>query len=238
LEDCLGDQFLKKAVTQRRLVLDIHGIGPKPNHVEPNEAHYWCEDLRVFDRILDTIPDVSASSGMPIEITFDDGNASDYTCALPALIKRGLVASFFVCAGRIGQAGYLDKKAMTEIVAAGMMIGSHGWSHIDWRNADRQTLTKETEDAKRTIEDTIGMRVDSVAIPFGSYDRRVIDSLKSFSTVYTSDGGLAPPLSRFVPRVSYNNDWSETTLSELASQRERRLTALKRSVVSAIKRMR
>jgi peptidoglycan/xylan/chitin deacetylase (PgdA/CDA1 family) len=225
-------------VTQRRLVLDIHGIGPKPSHVEPNEAYYWCEDLRVFDRILDAIPDVSARSGTPIEITFDDGNASDFTFAFPALLKRGLVASFFVCAGRIGQAGYLDKRAMTEIVAAGMRIGSHGWSHIDWRNADRQTLTKETEDAKRSIEDTIGMRVDSAAIPFGSYDRRVINSLKIFSTVYTNDGGLAPSLSRFVSRVSYNNDWSETTLSELASHRERRLTGLKRSVLSTIKRMR
>ncbi|MGB9116413.1 polysaccharide deacetylase family protein [Bradyrhizobium sp.] len=229
---------MKKAVTQRRLVLDIHGLGPKPKYVEPDEAYYWCEDLHVFDRILDAIPDVSARSGTPIEITFDDGNASDFTCALPALIKRGLVASFFVCAGRIGRTGYLDKKAMKEIVAAGMIIGSHGWSHIDWRNADRQTLTKETEDAKRTIEDTIGMRVDSVAIPFGSYNRRVIDSLNAFSTVYTSDGGLAPPLSRFVPRVSYNNDWSETSLSDLASQRGRRLATLKRSLVSTIKRMR
>ena len=223
---------------QRRLVLDIHGIGPKPSHVEPDEAYYWCEDLRVFDRILDSIPDVSERSGTPIEITFDDGNASDYSCALPALLRRGLVASFFVCAGRIGRVGYLDKKAMTEIVAAGMTIGSHGWSHIDWRTADRQTLSKETGDAKRTIEDTIGTRVDSVAIPFGSYDRRVIDNLKIFSSVYTSDGGMAPPLTRFVPRVSYNKDWSENTLNELASRKEGLLTSLKRSVVSTIKRMR
>jgi peptidoglycan/xylan/chitin deacetylase (PgdA/CDA1 family) len=229
---------LKKAAARQRLVLNIHGIGPQPNHVQPDEAHYWCEDLRVFDRILDMIPDVSARSGTPIEITFDDGNASDFTYALPALTRRGMVASFFVCAGRIGQASYLDKKAMTEMVAAGMMIGSHGWNHIDWRNADRQTLAKETGDAKRTIEDTIGKRVDSVAIPFGSYDRRVIDSLKIFSTVYTSDGGLAPPLSRFVPRVSYNKDWTEPKLSELASRREGLLVALKRSVTSKVKRMR
>ena len=229
---------LKKTATQRRLVLEIHAIGPRPSYIRPDEAYYWCEDLCLFDRILDAIPDVSARSGTPIEITFDDGNASDFIFALPALVKRGLVASFFVCAGRIGQAGYLDKKAMTEIVAAGMMIGSHGWSHIDWRNADRQTLTKETEEAKHTIEDTIGKQIDSVAIPFGSYDRRVIDSLKMFSKVYTSDGGLAPPRSRFIPRVSYNNDWSETTLSELASQRARGLAAFRRSALSTIKRTR
>jgi peptidoglycan/xylan/chitin deacetylase (PgdA/CDA1 family) len=229
---------LKKAAAHQRLVLNIHGIGPKPSHVQPDEAHYWCEDLRVFDRILDMIPDVSARFGTPIEITFDDGNVSDFTFALPALTRRGMVASFFVCAGRIGHASYLDKKAMTEMVAAGMLIGSHGWNHIDWRNADRQTLTRETEDAKRTIEDTIGKQVDSVAIPFGSYDRRVINSLKIFPVVYTSDGGMAPSRSRFVPRVSYNKDWNDTKLSELASQRERLFATFKRSVASTIKRMR
>jgi hypothetical protein len=90
-----------------------------------------------LDRILDAIPEVSTGSGTPIEITFDDGNASDLTYRQPALTKRGLVASFSVCAGRTG---YLDKKAVNEIVAAGMMIGGHGLSHIDWRNADRQTF--------------------------------------------------------------------------------------------------
>jgi peptidoglycan/xylan/chitin deacetylase (PgdA/CDA1 family) len=140
-------------------VLNLHGIGPKASYVEPNEAYYWCEDLRVLDRILDAIPEVSTRSGTPIEITFDDGNASDLTYGLLALTKRGLVASFSVCPGRTG---YLEKKAMNEIVAAGMMIGSHGWSHIDWRNADRQTFAKETKDAKRTIEDTIGIGINSV----------------------------------------------------------------------------
>ena len=113
---------------QQRLVLDIHGLGPKPSHVEPDETYYWCEDISIFERILDAVPEVSTRSGTPIQITFDDGNASDFAYALPALVKRGLRASFFVCAGRIGRLGYLDKGAMAEIVAAGMIIGSHGWS--------------------------------------------------------------------------------------------------------------
>lgn len=227
-----------KATTQQRLVLDFHGLGPKPHHVGPEEAYYWCEDLRFFDRILDAIPEVSTRWGTPIEITFDDGNASDFVYGFPALIKRGLSASFFVCAGRIGQPTYLDKVAISEIITAGMVIGSHGWSHIDWRKADKQTLTREVDDAKRTIEDLIGRQVDAVAIPFGSYDRRVLKSLSAFSTVYTSDSCLAPLKSRLVPRVSYDKDWNETSLSELASQREGWLATIKRSAKLAIKRNR
>lgn len=227
-----------KTATQQRLVLDFHGLGPKPNHVGPEEAYYWCEDIRFFDRILDAIPEVSTRSGTPIEITFDDGNASDFAYGLPTLIKRGLPASFFVCAGRIGQPNYLDRSAMSEIVAAGMTIGSHGWSHIDWRKADRKTLTREVDDAKRAIEDVIGRQVDAVAIPFGSYDRRVLKSLDTFSTVYTSDSCLAPLQSRLVPRVSYDKDWGETSLSEFASHRDGWLATIKQSAKLAIKRNR
>ena len=127
---------------------------------------------------------------------------------------------------------------MAEMVAAGMTIGSHGWSHIDWRSADQQTLVKEVDEAKQTIEDAIGSQVDAVAIPFGSYDRRVIKALAAFAKVYTSDGGFAPSRSRFIPRASYNRGWTETTLSELASRPKSSMAAIKRSVVSAIKRIR
>lgn len=57
--------------------------------------------------ILDWLPRVSADMRILIELTFDDGNASDLTIAAPALQARGLAASFFVCASRIGQAGDL-----------------------------------------------------------------------------------------------------------------------------------
>ena len=39
---------------------------------------------------------------------FDDGNASDVELALPALRERGLKATFFVVAGRLGTPGFLD----------------------------------------------------------------------------------------------------------------------------------
>ena len=43
-----------------------------------------------------------------MRISFDDGNASDLEIGLPALLERGLTATFFVLAGRLGRPGSLD----------------------------------------------------------------------------------------------------------------------------------
>ena len=130
-------------VAAQRLVLDVHGIGAMPSWVEPDEARYWCDAASTFEAILDAIPDATAASGVPIELTFDDGNLSDATIATPALVKRNLKGAFFVCAGRIGETGYLDRSAMMDMLDAGMTIGSHGWSHVDWRRVDDETLEQE-----------------------------------------------------------------------------------------------
>lgn len=223
---------------RRRLVLDIHGIGHQPAWVEVDEDEYWCDRPQTFEGLLDRIPEVQAACGTRIELTFDDGNASDATVALPALVRRGLPASFFVCAGRINKPGYLDRAALRDLLAAGMQIGSHGWSHVDWRRVDDATLEIEVDGARREIEDAIGQGVRAVAIPFGSYDRRVLRRLGSFSTLYTSDGGFAREGSRMVPRTSYRKDWTDTTLAELAGARESLPARARRAVVLAIKRMR
>lgn len=88
-----------------RLILHFHGVGPVPDGIGSEERNYWCEEDR-FKSILDSV--CTLSTEIPIEITFDDGNISDAVVALPALVDRGLTASFFVCAGRIGESVYPD----------------------------------------------------------------------------------------------------------------------------------
>jgi peptidoglycan/xylan/chitin deacetylase (PgdA/CDA1 family) len=226
------------AAAGERLVLDIHGIGPKPSWVEPAEDLYWCDAPATYERILDAAPEVAEATGTRIEFTFDDGNASDFDIAAPALAKRGLTGAFFVCAGRIGEPRYLDRAQMRDMIAAGMTIGSHGWSHIDWRKTDDKTLDREVNGAKRKIEDEIGRQVDQVAIPFGSYDRRVMSKLGDFRILYTSDGGLVSGEPRIVPRVSYRKDWTDATLMQTAAARAGALARAKRALELRVKRLR
>ena len=190
--------------------------------------------------ILDAIPEVVEASGVPIEITFDDGNASDADIALPALVERGLSATFFVCAGRVGAPGYLDGAAMGELISAGMRIGSHGWSHLDWRHVDGPQLDQEIDGARRSLADVTGRAIDEVAIPFGRYDRRVIGHLKrsAFGQVFSSDGGRARSGTWLAPREAYTTAWTATTLSEVAVAQPSPVAAARRLVVRSLKQLR
>lgn len=222
-----------------RLVLNLHGIGAPPSGVPAAELRYWCS-VMTFEAMLDTVAPLAAATGLPIEITFDDGNLSDATIALPALVKRGLSATFFVCAGRIGQPDYVDALALREMLSAGMAIGSHGWQHVDWRRCDDVGLERETQGALDAIGDVLGHPVDQVGVPFGAYDRRVLSRLRhcALRTVFTSDGGRAPATGWLVPRHSYTNDWHEGKLRELVTAADGLLAKAQRTLVRTLKRLR
>lgn len=128
-----------------------------------------------------------------MRIMFDDGNGSDVEHALAALTVRGLTATFFVVAGRIGVSHFLDADGVRELAAAGMEIGSHGMRHRRWRGLDDVALHEEHVEAKGIIEQVVERPITEAACPFGSYDRRVLRSLHraGFHRVYTSDGGMA-----------------------------------------------
>jgi peptidoglycan/xylan/chitin deacetylase (PgdA/CDA1 family) len=230
--------FWQVAKSGYRLILDFHGLGPAPDWVDEAEREYWCEE-DYFKSILDQVQ--TLSQVIPIQLTFDDGNLSDATIALPALADRGLTASFFVCAGRIGLPGYLDKIAMHDLVTAGMGIGSHGWAHLDWRCVNDETLDMEIDRAPMKIADVIGCAVDQASIPFGSYDSRVLRRLRrsGMKAVFTSDGGPAPLTGWMLPREVFKKmSWDITALGELANGRTSLRSMIRRAIVRFIKRHR
>ncbi len=223
----------------KRLVLNFHGLGEPHHWVDQDERRVWC-DVRKFLTILDSIPKVSAEFRIPIEITFDDGNVSDLAIAVPALQTRGLTASFFVCAGRIGKPGYLDASDLADLARAAMTVGSHGWDHVDWRRVrDDDSFEREIFQARDVIAAVLpGHPIESVAIPFGSYDRRVRKAaMQAFARVYTSDGGLASLDDTIVSRESYSTWWETDTVRALAGRRPV-LNTLRRSLAMAYKRHR
>jgi len=157
-----------------------------------SELQYWWDE-KPFYSALDAIAAANSTTTVPIGITFDDGNSSDAIIALPALLDRNLKASFFVCAGRIGSRNYLDKAAIRDLLLADMIVGSHGMHHVDWRRVNSHQLENELIDSKHILEDLCGSSVTSAAVPFGSYDRRVLRHIgrANYSTVFTSDGGFS-----------------------------------------------
>ena len=169
--------------------LCFHGIGEPERELELDEDQCWVSVER-FDELLD------AAEGLPsLQITFDDGNASDAAIALPTLVARGLTAAFFVIAGRIDRPGSVSAQDVRALADAGMTIGSHGMHHVPWRFLDETGLRRELDEAVPLIAEAAGRSVAEASCPFGAYDRRVLRALRErgFSRVYTVDPRPAAP---------------------------------------------
>lgn len=204
----------------RALVLLFHGLGEPHSLADAEERQHWLS-LASFARLLDQVLEFQDNLEAKIHITFDDGNESDALLALPELSKRGLTAEFFVCAGRVGKKQYLNRSMINELLMAGMSIGSHGMDHRDWRTLDTAALDVEISDARRKLEDLTQRPVNMVAIPFGSYDRRVLRRLKSepWEIIYTSDPGTTESTSRTKRRENIFADMQgEDILSRLLAR--------------------
>jgi peptidoglycan/xylan/chitin deacetylase (PgdA/CDA1 family) len=177
------------SVRSRTINLTFHGVGRTERPLEPDEELVWL-DQEQFESVLDSV--VGRSD---VQITFDDGNASDVEHALPQLRRRELTATFFVVAGRLGAPGFLDERGVRALAAAGMGIGCHGMRHRPWRRLDERALWEEVVEARRLLEQVVERPVTEAACPFGSYDRRVLRFLRGhgYRRAYTSDRGTARP---------------------------------------------
>jgi peptidoglycan/xylan/chitin deacetylase (PgdA/CDA1 family) len=213
----------------------VHGTGTPARELDDDEHQIWIT-IEQFEGVLD------AAIGRPdVSITFDDGTLSDLEIGLPRLLERGLKARFFVLAGLLGEPGRLDDSGVRELHAAGMVIGSHGWAHRDWRKLDwgpsgARVVQEEMVAARSRLGRLIGSEVSQVAVPFGSYDRHVIRSLRrtGVSRVYTSDGGWARTGAWLQPRTSIHAgdgpDWPQRVMLDRPRLAQRARSRLAQSV--------
>lgn len=209
------------------VIINVHGIGPTDRELDPGEDKTWVT-VEQFEQVLDL-----AAGRDDVRFTFDDGNESDVTIALPRLVERGMTAEFFVLAGQLERPGRLDVDGVRELLKADMPIGSHGWDHRDWRRIDDRQAEQEFVQAQLVLSEVVGRPVDTAAIPFGSYDRHVLRHLRRarVSRVYSSDGGPARADAWLQPRNSLHHDvdvaWIQRVLSNRASlpQQARRIAA-------------
>ncbi len=217
----------------------VHGIGRPVRPLDDGEDDIWIS-VDQFEGLLD------AAVGRPdVTVTFDDGNLSDLEIGLPRLLERGLKARFYICAGLLGEPGRLDASGVRELHRAGMVIGSHGWTHRDWRSLDwspagASVVDDEMVRARRELEQLTGSPVTEVAVPFGSYDRHVVRTLRrtGVSRVYTSDGGWARRGTWLQARTSIHGhdgpDWPQRVMVDRPDLQRR----LRGRLAGAAKRLR
>ncbi len=212
----------------------FHGIGRPNRELEPGEASYWV-DADSYRSILDEI------TGWPaVQISFDDGNESDVRIGLPEICDRGLTATFFPLAGRLGAVGSLSCEDVGEIARHGMTIGTHGMVHRSWRGMDPVTREVELVTARQRLADAAGAPVTEAACPLGRYDRRLLSVLRElgYRHVYTSDQRVASAGAWLQPRFSVRSHDTAETLRERVLARPGVTKRVWRGVAKARQRLR
>lgn len=212
----------------------FHGIGTPERGLEPGEADYWIA-RDAFLGILDEL-----AGRRDVRISFDDGNASDVEIALPALLERGLTATFFVLAGRLDAAGSLARDHVRELGHAGMRIGTHGMHHRSWRGMSATESHLELVEARETIAEVAGQRADEAALPLGMYDRRVLSELRrhGYRRVFTSDRARASESAWLSPRHSVVSTDTPASLRNVVLKQPGAAQRAERMVARTVKRLR
>jgi peptidoglycan/xylan/chitin deacetylase (PgdA/CDA1 family) len=194
--------------------LMLHGLGPVPGRIPPEERPYWISS-ESFDFLLD------AMGRHPARLTFDDGNATDATIALPVLQRAGKTASFFIPTDRIGTPGYVTEADIATLYAAGMEIASHGCAHLDWMNTRDVDIAADVAQSIERLGKIINAPVRSVAIPYGHCDRRVLAVLRKLGVgrVYSSFRGPEVEGSWLVRRDCITADMNQAAILEVLTRK-------------------
>jgi peptidoglycan/xylan/chitin deacetylase (PgdA/CDA1 family) len=163
---------------------------------------------------------VPLGPGKPIVISFDDGYASQYTNAVPALKQLGWVGvENLQLSGLPPSEGGLTDSQVRGLIAAGWELDSEGVSGADLNTLDPTQLTQEIANARQTLRSRYGVPANWFSYPSGHYDATVIAAVRAAGFVGSTtviSGWASPQQDRFrLPRLQVVGG---TTPPELLSQ--------------------
>lgn len=129
-----------------------------------------------------------------LTITFDDGFSSNMAAA-KILEELHLNATFFVCTAHLsnevvtdvyGSQQRLSRENIKELHDRGFEIGSHTVHHFDMTIVDEETLYSELKKSKDTLESIIGDKIESLSLPYGLWNEKIIETAKEIGYRYFS----------------------------------------------------
>ncbi|WP_246362902.1 polysaccharide deacetylase family protein [Paenibacillus alba] len=130
-----------------------------------------------------------------ILLTFDDGYKDNYTAALPILAKHNFRATLFVSPGMVEDGYFLNWDEIKEMHKGGWDIQPHGMTHPNLTKLNSEKQTFEITEARRQIEEELGITADVYCYPFGERNQTTLHILKEhgFRYAFTIEQGMAKP---------------------------------------------
>lgn len=178
-----------------------------------------------------------------IEITFDDGHISQFDTA-DILDAAGLRGIYFVTVGWTGRKPeYMDWTQLRELARRGHQVHAHGWDHKFLTQCSPAERDIELLQARRVLEDQLGVAVDALSAPGGRWNRRVAEACASagYRRFYISDPWMQPfdrdglrVMGRYMIRRTIGGDSLCALLTMSPSQR--RLQGLKYRAKEGLRR--
>lgn len=151
------------------------------------------------------IPSFPDGKRIAVTVSFDDGHIHDRRI-VESFNRWGLKATFNLNSGLLSETreenpepsrGRLAKAEIAELFQ-GHEVAIHTVSHPHLTKLDGSQIAAEILDDRKALEDLVGYPVRGMAYPFGSYDARTIEVLRSLGIVYSRTCENSP--SCFPPR--------------------------------------
>jgi peptidoglycan/xylan/chitin deacetylase (PgdA/CDA1 family) len=122
-------------------------------------------------------------------LTFDDGGRSALDVVAPVLAEHDLRGEFFIATARLGTPGFLDRKGVAELAAAGHVIGSHSHTHPEVMPAlSDEEILAEWRTSIAVLQDATGRPVEHASVPNGFTNQAVLAAAREagIRTLFTS----------------------------------------------------
>jgi len=114
-----------------------------------------------------------------VALTFDDGHFSDYQTVAPTLQALKFPATFFPFVNGVGITNRLSWEQLKELSEKGFDIGSHGISHTLFSELSREQQLHELKNSKNVFEEKLGKTVEHFSLPYGWYDKEILELAKT-----------------------------------------------------------
>lgn len=128
---------------------------------------------------LSELLDGRAAPGRPrVAITFDDGYRNVLEHALPAMLRLGLPATFFVASKWIGstrgwgsedelELGIMDEDELRALGGMGFAVESHGHAHLDYARCEPSAVREDVQASVERLGAILGRAPRHLAYPYG-----------------------------------------------------------------------